>query len=369
MAQQGGVFAPVYTVNEAVFRSRWAGPQVDESGALALSPAGQGVRPVTDSATKLRQGLYLGGLRFRPGLSLGWDYTDRNYEGQVTTGLQNNQSYYIAPSLGLEYERTMGPWAGNFSYGGSYTYYLNPDYNAYGSGSSRDPFNSTLSLGLGHSGTRHSAGFAAAGSYGNGENVQANGFTTDFNGGATLSYDYLINDFLTSGAYASYNSQLTRYSESNQSDSDLTNLRAGAYIDWLCTGKTTVGLKIDAGRLSSTIIQNVVVAAPTPTPDPLAIAVAPPAPASALTTTNRQSVTQSRQFAEMLVVGAHNLTAKILVTGGVGASYTVDEGITNAKSQYTGVRPAYVLGLKFDPSEKTSARIFTSFQGANLVPS
>jgi len=368
MAQQG-VFAPVYTVNEAVFRSRWAGPQVDETGAVALTPAGEGVRAVTDAATKLRQGLYLGGLRFRPGLSLGWDYTDRNYEGQVTTSPQNNQSYYIAPSIGLEYARETGPWAGNFGFGGSYTYYLNPDYNAYGSGSSRDPFNSTLSLGLGHSGTRHSAGVAVAGSYGNGENVQANGFTTNFNGGATLSYDYLVNDFLTAGAYASYKSQLTRYSEDNQSDSDLTSLRAGAYLDWLFTGKTTVGLKIDAGRLSSTIVQNAVVAAPTPTPDPLAVAGASSPPTPAVLTTNQQSVTQSRQFAELLLVGAHNLTAKILVTGGVGASYTVDEGITNANSQYTGVRPAYLLGLKVDPSEKTSARAFTSFQGADLVPS
>ena len=126
LAQQN-VFTPVVTVSDAAFRTRWTGPQVDEAGAIALAKAGEGIRPVGDFATKLREGLHLGSLRFRPGLSFGWDYSDRNVEGQDTTSLQNNQSFYIAPSLGLEYAREAGPWSLAARYGGAYTYFLNPD--------------------------------------------------------------------------------------------------------------------------------------------------------------------------------------------------------------------------------------------------
>lgn len=369
LAQQN-VFAPTITVNDATFRSRWAGPQVDETGALSLVPISEGVQPVQDFATKLREGLHVGSLRFRPGLAVGWDYSDRNYEGQVTTGAQNDQSFFIAPSLGLEYARDAGPWSVAGSYGGGYTYFLNPDYSANGSGSTRNPFNNTASIGISHSGLRHSAQFGARASYGNGENIQANGSTTTFAGGATLSYDYLINEFLTAGAYARYDTTLTRYEVDNQNGSDLTGMRAGAYIDWLCTGKTTAGLKLEAGRLTAQVIEN---AAPTPTPAPASAAVPGASPTPTPTPTpiavQPPNEIQARQFAQMLVVGAHNLTAKILVVGGLGASYTVDENITNVDSKYTGLRPVYMLGVQFDPSEKTSLRFYTSFEGSDVVPS
>jgi len=369
------VLAPVVTVNEAVFRSRWAGPQVDQSGAVGIVPTSEGIRPIDDPATKLREGLRYGSLRFRPGLGVGWDYADRNVEGQATTGLNNDQSFYIAPSLGLEYSRDTGPWSIAALYGGAYTYFLNPDYTANGTGSGRNPFNNTASLGIGHSGTRHAAEFAARGSYGNGENVEAGGYTSTFTGTVSLSYDYLINEFLTTGAYASYNTQLTRYEEDDQDGSDLTSLRAGTYIDWLWTGKTTLGIKAEAGRLTSQIVEpeTALVApalpAPTPGPSPGASPAPSPAPTPVPVPVQQENETQARQFVQVLATGAHNLTAKVLVVAGLGASYTVDENIIDVDSQYTGVRPIYLLGAQFDPSEKTSIRAYTSFQGADVVPS
>ena len=372
LAQQN-VFTPVVTVSDAAFRTRWTGPQVDEAGAIALAKAGEGIRPVGDFATKLREGLHLGSLRFRPGLSFGWDYSDRNVEGQDTTSLQNNQSFYIAPSLGLEYAREAGPWSLAARYGGAYTYFLNPDYSANGTGGSRNPFNNTAAFGMGHAGNRHSAQFSGQASYGNGENIQANGFTTTFVGGTTLSYDYLINDFLTTGAYAGYNAQITRYEESTQDGSDLGTLRAGAYIDWLATGKTTAGIRVEAGRLTAQIVEDTAsIPAPTPTPapSPAAPGASPtPTPVAAPSPIQPENEVQARQYAQVLAVVAHNLTAKILVVGGLGANYTVDENIVDVDSQYTGLRPVYLLGLQFDPSEKTSLRAYTSFQGADVVPS
>ena len=364
---QQNVFTPVITVNDAAFRSRWAGPQVDESGAIALAPAGEGIRPVGDFATKLREGLHIGSLRVRPGLGFGWDYSDRNYEGQDTTSLQNNQSFYIAPTLGLEYARDTGPWSIGARYGGSYTYFLNPDYSAAGSGSARNPFNNTAGFGLGHTGTRHSAQFSGSASYGNGENIQASGYTTTFVGGGTLSYDYLINEFLTTGAYGGYNAQITRYEENNQDGSDLTSIRAGAYIDWLATGKTTAGIRFEAGRLTSQIVEESAMTVPAPVPAPASTPA--PAPAPTPQAVQPENEVQARQYAQVLAAGAHNLTAKVLVVGGLGASYTVDENIVDVDSKYTGVRPVYLLGFQFDPSEKTSLRAYTSFQGADVVPS
>jgi hypothetical protein len=53
----------------------------------------------------------------------------------------------------------------------------------------------------------------------------------------------------------------------------------------------------------------------------------------------------------------------------LGASYTVDENVPDADAQYTGVRPVYLVGLQYDPSEKTTMRLYTSFQGFDVVPS
>lgn len=374
-AQQNAVLAPVATVNDATFRSRWSGPQVDQSDALSLVPTSEGIRPVEDFATKLREGLHIGSMRFRPGLSVGWDYTDRNYEGQDTTSLENNQSFFVAPSMGVEFARDTGPWSLMARYGGGYTYYLNPDYSPNGTGSSRNPFFNTGAIGIGHSGMRHSAEFGGSASYGNGENIQANGDTTTFTGGATLSYSYMINEFVTAGAYARYDTQITRYEVDTETGSDLNTVRGGAYVDWLCTGKTTAGLKAEAGRMSSQITQNVLVAAPAPSPTPGPAPGASPAPAPTPTPAptyaevQQQSEVQTRQFGQLLAVSAHNLTAKILVVGGLGASYTADENIDNVDPKYTGVRPVYLFGVQFDPSEKTGMRFYTSFEGADVVPS
>ena len=373
----GGAFAqvvaPVATVDEVIFRSRWVGQQVDRPEQIGMVPMDEGIRPVEDFATKVREGLHIGSLRIRPGLALGWDYSDRNAEGDATTGLQNDQSFFIAPSLGLTYARDTGPWSILGRYGGAYTYFLNPDYTANGTGSGRNPFNNTLALGLGHSGMRHSAEISGNASYGNGENIQAGGDTTTFVGNVGLNYSYLINEFFTTGAYARYDTQITRYEEADQEGSDLISLRAGAYLDWLATGKTTVGLKFEAGRVSSKIIESVAPEpTPTPTPAPLAPGATPrptPAPTPTPEPVLVENDPQVRQFAQVLVAGAHNLTAKILVVAGIGASYTVDENIIDVDDKYTGVRPVYLLGAQFDPSEKTTLRAYTSFQGADVVPS
>ena len=365
---QGNVTAPVPTVTDAVFRSRWVGPQADRPELLGMVPTGEGIEPVEDIATKIREGLYLGSLRFRPGLGLGWDYSNRNSQGD-TTNPSDDQSFYVAPSLGLEYGRKRGPWSISARAGGGFVYYLNPNYSPNGTGSERNPYDATVSLGIGHSGLRHAAEIGGSASVGNGQNVQSGGDALQFESSVTAGYSYLVNDYVTAGAYAAYDTSLTQYEDSDLDGAELSNLRGGAYIDWLTTGKTTLGMKVEAGRLTQRIQQQELVLVEQVAPASAGTgqpAASSPAPVTTVRTVDTEA---ARQFVQVLGTAAHNLTAKVLVAGGLGASYTADENIPDADAQYTGVRPVYLVGLQYDPSEKTTMRVYSSFQGFDIVPS
>lgn len=344
VSAQQDVLAPVSTVNDAVFRSQWVGPQADRPELLDLVPTGEGIKPVEDLATKVREGLWLGSMRIRPGFGTGWSYSNNNSQGQSTTA-GDDQSFFLQPSLGLEYGRDTGPWSLSAKAGGGFTYYLNPNYSPNGTGSNRNPYNGTMSLGVGHSGTRHRFDLGGAASYGNGQSAQGGGASTQFNGNVGTSYSYLINEFLTTGAYASYASQIVRYDTGDTDGSNLATLRGGGYIDWLWTGKTTLGLKVEAGRMTQDVLGTTAAAGQLP-PEGIS----------------------ARQFIQALVPVAHNLTSKVLVVAGAGASYVQDENIPNASSKYSGVRPVYLLGAQYDPSEKTMIRAYTSFEGFDIVP-
>jgi hypothetical protein len=363
MAQQG-VSAPAATVTDAVFRSRWVGPQADRPPMLGMVPTSEGIEPVRDMAAMIREGLYLGSLRIRPGLGLGWDYSNRNYQGDVTDS-SDDQSFYIAPSLGLEYGRLRGPWSVSARGGAGYVYYLNPDYSANGAGADRNPFDATAALSVGHTGLRHTAEIGGAVAYGNGQNVQAGGNSTQLDANASASYSYLLNDYVTTGAYASYNNQLTTYEDSDLDGSDIAQLRGGALLEWLFTGKTTFGVSAEAGRLTQTVKQQQLVV----------VGQAPPIPGDPtgqpvlLTAVRESEVEVARQFLQVLGTASHNLTAKVLVDGAFGAGYTADEDVPDADTQYTGFHPVYRAGVTFTPSEKTTMRAYAGLEGFDIVPS
>lgn len=338
---QETIVSPVGTVSDAVFRSQWVGPQADRPELVGMVPTGEGIKPVEDMASKVREGLWLGSLRIRPGFGAGWAFSNRNSQGQTTTA-NNDNSFFLSPTLGLEYGRDTGPWTISGRAGGGYTVYTNPDYTANGTGGNSNPYNGTIALGIGHSGLRHKFDLGGSASYGNGQSIQGGGASTQFNGGAGANYTYLINEFLTTGAYASYNTQIIQYDSGNIDGSELSNVRAGGYIDWLFTGKTTMGVKVEAGRMTQDIFG---------------------------TGAEAQQGMAARQFIQALVPVAHNLTSKVLLVAGAGVSYTEDENIPNPSPQYTGVRPVYLLGAQYDPSEKTTMRAYTSFDGFDIVPS
>lgn len=357
------------TVNEAVFRSRWVGPQADrvvqQSQAWASN---RDIEPVEELATKLRKGLYWGSLRFRPGLGLGWEFSNRNTGGQETDGA-NDSSFFVAPSLGLSYDREFGPLAVSLLYGGGYVYYVNPDYTSAQSGNQRNPLNQTVRMKLQHVGTRHEGNFIAGLTYGDGENIQVGGNTTTTTVDVGGDFTYLLTEFFSLVNYAGFNSQFTRYGNNNDNGSDLYSARGGTSLDWLATGKTTLGLNLEAGFS----VQEILTPAPAAPPPVVAVApvgtngVAPvlaPAPAPAQATREQ---TISREYVQLLATGAQSVTSKLLVTGGLGAGYVTDDSVPDA--EYVGIRPVYQFSATYTPSEKTQVRLTSNFEGVQLVPS
>lgn len=334
MAQS--VSAPT-TVSEAVFRSQWVGPQADRFTPGMFAPTeSREIEPLTDWAAKLREGLSLRSLRINPGLGLGWEYSNRTSQGNVTTGGDDN-SPYVAPTLGLSFAREYGPWDLSLSYGGGWVYYVNPDYTTDQSGRQRNPLNQTVSMRLGHQGLRHEGSVRVNASYGTGENIQIGGTTTQFQFGTGGDYSYILNDFVTLGLFATYSGSVIRYGNNNQQGTDVTRFRFGGTADWLWTGKTTLGLKVEAGQTTQMVQSS-------------------------------GDVNDGRQFVQMLVTSKHSLTAKLLINAGVGAGYVQDIGIRNVDTRYTGIRPVYQVSMSYIPSEKTFIRVYSNFEGTEIVP-
>jgi len=364
-------------VSEAVFRSQWVGPQADrviDQSAYATD----GIQPVTDLASKLENGLYIGSLRIMPGLGAGWEYSNRNYNGTTTsTNESATSSSYFAPSLGLDYTRDFGPLTLSLGYGGGYVYYLNPDYTSAQSGNTRNPFNQTLRLGLTQVGRRHQANLRASASMGQGQNIDAGANTTTLSGQLNGDWSYLLNEFLTYGMFLGGDAFVTRYGDDNNSGGNAYDLSLGTALDWLYSGKTTLGVRANAVYSSQSILTTSVSLPPAPPPLQPATVVDPetgeetvvaPAPVLAPTPmTNTTTYTTSRQGAEFLLTAKHSLMSKLLVTSGLGVGYVTSSGITN--SAYNGFRPVYNLDVDYTPTEKTRVRAYGSLEGTDIVPS
>jgi hypothetical protein len=332
--------AQAQTVTDAVFRARWVGPQAPATPSGPELPIEESLLLTPDLATKLREGLWKGPLRIRPGLGSGWSYSNRNWSGQSTTA-SDDQSVYFAPSLGLEYEKEAGPWLVEARAGGGYVYFVNQNYNPSGTGGNRNPYHATVSLRLGHVGLRHEANVSGSASYGNGQNVLGGGDAVQFRSSLGFDYDYVITEFLSSGLYGEYKTLLTQFQQGGLSGSDLSELRGGAFLNSLWSGKTTLGFKAETGRLTQQIQQQ----------------------------QGNDSGGDARQYVQLLATGKYNLTSKVVLSAGGGVGYTEDVNVTNAASGYSGLRPVYNASVDYSPSEKTSVGLYYQLEGFDIVPS
>ena len=124
----------------------WAGRAIARNCSAWCRPA-RGSSRWRISRRKSAKGLYLGSLRFRPGLGLGWDYSNRNSQGDADRCFGRPELLRGAfAGIGIRAQARAVVDLVRAA-GGGFVYYLNPNYTPNGTGSERDPFDATISLG------------------------------------------------------------------------------------------------------------------------------------------------------------------------------------------------------------------------------
>lgn len=329
------------TVSDAVFRSRWIGVQVDSghkhsaAGMLGL-PAEPGLfAPLENIANTLRDGLSLGPLEINPGVAFGWEYSNVNSTFQSTSPSDDN-SFFISPNLAVRYRREIGNWSVNAAYGGGFNYYLNPNYTAAGTSNQRNPFFNTASIGVGYLTSRQKIDLQLLGSYGTGLNVITGENTTTADMSANLRWEYLLTAYSNVGAHAQYSTSLNNFlgvSDTNN-NADLSSASAGAYADWIATGKTRVRFEASAGQDNQGM---------------------------------SQESTAQRSYVQGILSVKYKFTDKLDVDGGAGARYVEDPKTVDPK--YVGFLPSFFLRGTYRPSEKTGISAGVSLLGNDIQPS
>lgn len=333
--------APPGTVNEAIFRSRWEGLQLDQrkpksAEALAgLRPGDPNYSLAEGLADSLLSGLWLGPLEVHPGLSLGWEYSNQNNSGTATAP-SDDSSFFIAPTIALKYDREIGPWSVSAAYAAGLRYYLNKNYTAAGTGNQRNPFSQTASLSAGHLGARHNFTLRGTASSGSGFDANTSQNQVQTNLGVAMDYRYTLATYVDVGAKASSSLSMNQDAQNGSSGSGNGNLgkfEGGVFADWLATGKTRLRWQVDAGQSNQ-----------------------------ALDNQQRGDIS----FVQTLLSIDFIPTEKLRLKGGLGAAYVTSSG--NENSQYTGLRPRYEIEASYIPTEKTSLSASVGLLGADLQP-
>ena len=329
---------PPATVTDAIFRSRWEGLQADQintksAEAMAgLRPGDPGYSYAEGFANSLLSGLKIGPLDIHPGLSLGWEYSTGGNSG-TTQANSADSSFFIAPTIGLNYDRDIGPWSVSAAYGAGIRYYLNPNYTSAGTNNQRNPFTQTGSLSVSHIGDRHKLTFRATGNSGTGYDSVTGSNLVQTNLAATIDYSYTLATYVDIGANASYGLSNNQGAQNGSGNGYLGNYSAGVWTEWFATGKTRWRLELDTGQSSQTL-QNA----------------------------QRSNI----NYVQTLVSVDYTMTEKLRMKLGLGAAYLAAPQTTD--SQYTGLRPRYTIEADYDPTEKTSLKASFGLLGTALQP-
>lgn len=330
------------SVDQEIFRSRWIGEQMDRDVSFErplwpeypteVPPQAKYVPMLDKQESQLGGGLRFGSLEIRPSIEFGWEYSSRSDTGTSTSSSSDN-SFYIAPTIALNYDREFGPWTLSLAYAAGYIYYVNENYRSGGTGNSRNPFQQTISLGLGVEGSRYHLRADAGASYGSGFDVEAGENNTQFNLTASLAGDYTVSEWIVVGSQLRTRQNIA--SDAAQSpNSELSFYGASLYANYLWTGKTTLQFNVSAGRDGQSISSG--------------------------------GTEASRQYLQSMFRVDYIPTGKISMHGAIGVRYVDSSGITDAED--VGLQPAYSLGISYKPTEKISLDLKSSLEGSDLRP-
>jgi hypothetical protein len=328
------------SVDEEIFRSRWVGEQMDRflppnTSYLppSMSAADQSILLPTfrEMSSHMGDGILLGPLEIRPVVEFGWEYSSQTSTGDPTSS-KNSNSFFVAPSLALVYEREVGAWSLSARYGGGYTYYTNPEYMSAGTGSQRNPFQQTGSIELGVQGSQYRLNAQVGAAYGSGFDVEAGEANTQFNLNGSIHGDYQYSEWLIVGGDMSTKQTLSSDTEDSP-DGELSSYRGTLYGNYLWTGRTSLQVDLSAGREGQAL---------------------------------GGDTSAARQYTQALFRVNYIPTGKLTLSGAAGFRYVDASGIVDATD--VGFLPAYSLSINYRPTEKITLALSSSLEGADIRP-
>lgn len=325
----------VSTVRDNEFRSRWADYQVDRplNPATNATNPGQNEEPAGLLSAFRRSFADLlrdGPLQTRATLSSGWEFSNEA-ERLGRGGDNSDNSFFVAPSVGLFYNNQAGPATISARYSGGYVYYLDQDYVA--AGSAGGIFSNTAALDLQVQGVRSAITSNASLSYGNGNDIESGVQRTQLSVGETATASYLLSTFTRLGATGGVS--YTDYSGGGVGDAQIFSDTASLYVEYAYSPKTRGRLELAAGQQTQGA--------------------------------ERGGNDADRFYYQALVSADYLPTAKLSVSAGAG--YGIQENSDVLGRGRSGSHPIYRVTVQYAPTVKTTAALRFGYEGVDVAPS
>ena len=343
----------VPTVQQAQFRSQWVGEQVDQIpsgggyppigglGALvgSLQTPDQVQREVEASLADLNP---KSPFDFYPSLGVGWQFSKQGNQSGGNAG-SSQSSGFAAPSVVLGYVRDHGPWTISAEYSAGYRYYLDNNYTGAGTGLAQNPLSQTAMGSAVLEMSRYHVNALLTASSGSGYDTTSASYNLLTSLDATLGMKYDLSSSTSIAANAGYSIENASASTATPNNNTTTSFADLSDIYDL-SDKTHLSLVASVGRSSQGLQQGTA----TGTNAPL-----------------NNSQNTARAYGQSLVKLKYLFTDKLIFDFGFGARY-VNSNLTN--SQYTGLNPAWTLGVAYTPTEKTSLTFSSGLQASDVTP-
>jgi hypothetical protein len=363
----------VPTIQQSQFRSQWVGEQVDQIplgssitpqnslGAVvgALQTPDEVQREVEASMAGVEQ---KSPFAFKPALGVGWMISNQGLTNAPAPGSTNNSTSYrtgsspfVAPSAAFLYDRSLGPWSVSAGYSVGYRYYVNPNFVANGTGATRNPFSQTALFKTILEMSRYIWNTLVTASEGNGYDLSTGSNNQQFNANANTEFKYLLSSQSAVAAKAGYNIQNTSQA-TNTPNNNVSGYYAQIAPIYDVSDKTHLSAIASTGATYQSLGQ-----------------------ASSFGGTNvNASTTSTIQYVQALAKVKYEVTAKLVVEGGLGVRQLWLDNSTNVAAtgasaaananQNLGLKPAWSAGLNYTPTAKTSVAFSTGEQATDIVP-
>ncbi len=325
----------INTVRQDEFRSRWADYQVDRPSDAGNAEEQDGLTGTFDRA--MYDAFKTGPFQLRANLSSGWEFSNEKYTNSAS-GRLSDSSFFVAPALGVFYNRAIGPLTVSARYSAGYVYYLDPSYLA--AGNHGGIFSQTGGLDLRLDGTRSTFSSSASASYGNGNDIESGQLRNLLSISETAAAEYVVTPFTAIGAAAGVT--YAKYSGGTVTGTTSVTDSGTIYISYAYSPKTTGRVEFSAGQEDQTAT----------------------GPGSS---GNRGVNSGDVYYYQALFLADYLVAAKLSLGAGVGVGIQNDANVLG--KSVSGAHPVYRLTIQYRPTEKTTGSLQFGYEGVDVEPS